>query len=121
MIFVSGQAVVESSFCVIVKINIKLGVSTRNSELCLLLKKEGSSSVIRVHYHRISYPSICKKVISTYWQKLYLIHRFLEFHFYSKQNTKIKMLVQLSHKDGLQIASSLHEYFTQIHYVKSCR
>ena len=66
MNFVLGKAVIKSSLCAITSINIQFAVSIQNGVLCFCLRKEHSSSILHIHYHRISYIAISEKIISTY-------------------------------------------------------
>lgn len=65
MHFVTGQAVIQSSYCVIGNTTLQIAISSCNDALCFVLRKLGSSTMLRIHYHRISYLSICKKLLST--------------------------------------------------------
>lgn len=120
MHFVTGQAVIESSLCVISHAVVEIAISSCNKVMCVLLRNETARSVLRIHYHRISYLSICKKIVSTYERSCEFIHRFLSLHFYSKYNTQIKLTIQLSHKDGFVLANLLHTYFKKIPECTSC-
>ena len=120
MHFVTGQAVIESSLCVISHAIVEIAISSCNSVMCILLKNETAKTTLRIHYHQISYLSICKKFVSTFECFCDLMHRFLSLRFYSKYNTKIKLTIQVSHKDGLVIANLLYQYFKKIPEVTSC-
>ena len=63
--FVPGQATVEASLCVLQSNAITLSVLIKGDQLCFLLRKQDSKSVLVIHYYRVSRLQVFNQVLSS--------------------------------------------------------
>lgn len=63
--FVPGQAIVEASLCVLQSNSITLSVLIERGQLCFLLRKCDSKSVLVIHYDRVSRLQVISQILSS--------------------------------------------------------
>lgn len=112
MYYASGDAVVESSLCVIGSTAIQIAVDTADDDFCLLLRKGQTGNVLRVHYRRIASLDVSYHVFSVWVVCCGCERRFVQFSFYAKNDSCIKVTVQLSKEEGTPITDSMYRFFS---------
>ena len=115
MQYATGEAVIESSLLVIGRSAIRLAVETRDQEPCLLLQKGEGGSVLRIHYRRISVLDVSYHILSMWAPFRWCERRFIQISFYAKNNTRIKITVQFSKKEGAPVAEALYRVFSSLY------
>ena len=114
MSFFLGQAFVESCLYVITDVPVLVGIVPGNEGLVIEVRKCGVSSVLRIHFHRISRLEVKTLICSMFAPSLALPDIDIsKLHFMSKTTSKSNWSSSLPFKRGLLSAPSYMSIFTQ--------
>lgn len=113
MSYFLGQAVVESCLYIITDVPVLVGIVPGNEGLVIEIRKWGVSSVLRIHYHRISNLEVKTMICSMFAASMFGDIDISKLHFMLKTTLRSSSLSSLPIKRELVFALSYMSIFIQ--------